>query len=288
MQHTTPAPLLEYHAGTTNTTPRRRRKGGGGEGAGFLTCDTPPLSAALLDVSEGGYVAEGGIVMASLRVSLNGQQFSPPLPFAYFGQQPTVAVLSPSCGPAVGSTLVALSGSQLANGTAYRCKFGQSSSGVAATVLASYRAGVGMRCVSPALAPHVHTLEVSLNAQDYTSSGHAYEVYPHAAVTLLDPRSGPSLGNTATAANRSAGRGCDHRCRFGGSLVVAASWLTDDASSCATPPLAVVINATLALGVDGCGPGYRPGCSLVAAAGQAADRQKPYFLLDFTRTQADC
>ena len=272
-----------HHAGNAPRIPRRdhehraatvaeEEEGGEGEGAGFLTCDTPPLSAELLNVSEGGYVAEGGIVMASLRVSLNGQQFSPPLPFAYFGQQPTVSVLSPSCGPAVGSTLVALSGSQLANGTAYRCKFGQSSSGVAATVLASYRAGVGMRCVSPALAPHVHTLEVSLNAQDYTSSGHAYEVYPHAAVTLLDPRSGPSLGSTTTAARRSAGRGCDHRCRFGGSLVVAASWLTDEASSCATPPLAVVVNATLALGVDGCGPGYRPGCSLVAAAGQAADQ----------------
>ena len=267
-----------HHAGTAPRIPRRDHEHHAAtaaeeeEGAGFLTCDTPPLSAALLNVTEGGYVAEGGIVMASLRVSLNGQQFSAPLPFAYYGQQPTVAVLSPSCGPAVGSTLVALGGSQLANGTAYRCKFGHSSSGVAATVLASYSAGVGMRCVSPALAPHVHTLEVSLNAQDYTSSGQAYEVYPHAAVTLLDPRSGPSAGNTTTAASRSAGRGCDHRCRFGGSLVVAASWLTDDASSCATPPLAAVINATLALGVDGCGPGYRPGCTLVAAAGQAADQ----------------
>ena len=250
-----------HHAGTAPQIPRRDHEHHAGtaaeeageaeeeEGAGFLTCDTPPLSAALLNVSAGGYVAEGGVVMASLRVSLNGQQFSPPLPFAYFGQQPAVAELSPSCGPAVGSTLVGLRGSQLANGTAYRCKFGHSSSGVAATVLASYRAGVGMRCVSPALAPHVHTLEVSLNAQDYTRSGQAFEVYPHAAATMLDPRSGPSAGNTMTAVNRSAGSGCDHRCRFGGSLVVNASWLTDEASRCATPPLAAVVNATLALGV---------------------------------------
>jgi len=223
----------------------------------------------MLNVTEGGYVAEGGAVMAALRVSLNGQQFSTPLPFTYFGQQPSVTQLSPSCGPAAGSTLVALSGAQLGNGTAYRCKFGHGSSGVAATVLASYRAGEGMRCVSPALAPRVHTLEVSLNAQDYTRSGQAYEVYPHAAVTRLDPRSGPSAGGTTTQASRSAGRGCDHRCRFGGALVVAAWWATENASECATPPLAAVVNASRALSVA---PAAEPAADPATDEGAAGPR----------------
>jgi len=198
---------------------------------GALICLTPIAGGAAYATA-----ATSG-VQAALRVSLNGQQFSrAPLPFVYFGQ-PTVSSLSPACGPATGGTLVVVSGAQLTNGSAYRCRFGSS-----APVEATYSLADGLRCFSPSGLPEGinGALEVSLNALDYTVDGVPFAVYEHAATRKLQPRSGPASGSTALNVSRSRGTGCDHRCRFGGTLVVGAAYLVDDESACGTPPIGSV------------------------------------------------
>ena len=216
---------------------------------GYLTCSTPPLTG---DALQAAVEDEGG-TPASLRISLNGQQFAPPLPFVYFGQ-PAVSAISPSCGPATGATSIALSGAQLASGTAYRCKFDPGGAAVASTVVASYASGGGMRCVSPSLAMGLHTLEVSLNDQDYTRSGRVFEVYAKANTFDVVPRSGHSNFSTEVNITRNVGTGCDHRCRiwrskltdwydhsfseeYTYSMVVKAGWISDEVTTCVVPPL---------------------------------------------------
>ena len=53
-------------------------------------------------------------------------------------------------------------------------------------------------CRLPAALPTgMHAFEVSLNAQEYTSSGLNFTVYGEPAVQALCPSSGPTLGETA-------------------------------------------------------------------------------------------
>ena len=75
-----------------------------------------------------------------------------------------------------------------------------------------------LRCVSPAAPEGGAAVEVSLNGQQYTTSGVIFSYYALVNVSHLVPSAGPRQGGTAITvfgSGFSAGR--DYRCRFGGS-----------------------------------------------------------------------
>jgi hypothetical protein len=177
--------------------------------------------------------------VAHVEVALNGRQFSSPAqPFTYFGT-PVVSSLSPSCGPALGGTLVDVFGHHLEHGSAYRCRFGHT------RVNASYTAqSASLRCVAPAASPIGSApLEVSLNNQDFTTDGATFATYRAPAVTRLVPRSGIVGGGTRVLVEHGSGPGCDHRCAFGNAseFLVNGTADADDLSTlCSSPPLSLI------------------------------------------------
>jgi hypothetical protein len=174
---------------------------------------------------------------AALKMTLNGRQFAPnSLPFVYFGS-PSISSISPACGPTLGGALVRIVGHQLTNGSAYRCRFG------ASVVNASLIAVTGfILCASPAHQPTgAASLEVSLNAQDFTLSGSQFATYTAPAVTALVPRSGPIMGATLVRVEHGTGSGCDHRCAFGdGREAVVLGGPNGSATLCSSPPLSAI------------------------------------------------
>ena len=211
-------------------------------GVGVGSGDSGSVQEAVINASSIDVIPRSTAV-AQLEVTLNGRQFaSPALPFVYFGT-PLVWSLSPSCGPAHGDTTVQVSGYHLRNGSAYRCKFGS------VVVNASEVEPVdgwlsALRCVSPpALPVGMAPLEVSLNAQDFTSNSIMYTTYLHPSVAKLLPRSGPASGGTLVKVVHGSVGGCDHRCGFGNSSESRVGGSAADADSstlCFAPPLASI------------------------------------------------
>ena len=206
---------------------------------------------------------------AVLDVSLNGRQFTQGGPPYVFYGSPIISSISPACGPTAGGTVLRVLGYQLNHGSAYRCSFGgvdgerlvergsrRSYDGVlerfysAMTVEASLAAVteaagvVALRCVSPPwLSVGAHPVEISLNAQDFTSDGFVFATYAPPNVSAMVPRSGSAAGGTHVRVEHGAGPGCDHRCAFGnGSTSVVAGTATEEAggTACASPPLSAV------------------------------------------------
>lgn len=88
---------------------------------------------------------------ASFSVALNGQDFTngqvPPMNYTYaYHSDPVVVGISPPDGPLSGSTLVRVTGRNFAQGSDYRCRFGNAS--VAATLDGSLQNTLS--CTSPA------------------------------------------------------------------------------------------------------------------------------------------
>ena len=165
-------------------------------------------------------------------VSLNGQQFfgNQSVGFEYLRPE-RVHRISPSSGPELGGTLVHVSGADLYNGSDYNCAFG------ASVVAASYLPTLDrVACVAPAGTPgSSSTLEVSLNAQQFTSDSVAYSHYGAPVVSSFHPSAGPSDGDALVVVRgASLGGGSDRRCRFGACGACASEW------SCGT----CVVNAT--------------------------------------------
>ena len=233
------------------------------ERSGLVRCVTPPLSAA------------DAIDTATVLVALNGQQFHgaaaeaaaegtaaaaaaeeveegtaaaaalAPLAFRYLGA-PSLQSISPSCGPVDGATNLSLSGTQLAGGTDYRCRFADRPSAahlwrhnasarrlgdavvVNASTAARHDGASGLVwCVTPAGWPTTARLyvELSLNGQESTADGVQLVRYAPPSLAALSPASGPVAGATRLriegagaldGAPRSliAPNGCDVRCRF--------------------------------------------------------------------------
>ena len=186
---------------------------GSGSGAFEDTNVSSPMWITYMDV-------------AATEVALNGRQFvEPALPFTYFGT-PVISSFSPSCGPTHGDTLVSVTGYHFRYGSAYRCRFDD------LAVEASFYGSVAdphgtLRCVSPhGLQPGIRSLEVSLNAQDFTANTTMlFAAYTPPTVTELIPHSGSSGGDTLVRVVHGSELGCDYRCAFGNQseVVVAAS-----------------------------------------------------------------
>ena len=121
--------------------------------------------------------------------------------------------VSPRAGSVRGGTAVVVSGSGFADGVDYKCSFGGRS--VPATYAPSY--GV-LSCVSPSgVFGRRVAVEVSLNAQQYTTDAHLFQFYSVPTVSSLSPNTGPVLGGTRVLVHglAFANGGGQHRCRFG-------------------------------------------------------------------------
>ena len=188
-------------------------------------------------------------------VTFNGQQYNHAANFTYHAA-PRVSTLSPSSGPAVGGTLLSLRGTDFscagARCSGYLCRFNVTADTGYERVLpgalvvpASFdRADPrALACVAPTTLPRgTHAFEVSLNAQQFSSSDTTYTVYAPPAVLSLSPSSGPLDGDslvTVTGANfTNAGgsSGTHFLCRFGDNeSIVNATFLADTALGCYSP-----------------------------------------------------
>jgi hypothetical protein len=177
--------------------------------------------------------------LGSVDVTLNGRQFTASgLPFMYFGT-PVVSAVSPACGPVIGGTIVRVTGYHLRDGSAYRCRFG------AVTVNASVdETASEVRCVAPSSLPMgLAPLEVSLNAQDFTTEATLFGTYASPLLTAFEPRSGPVYGGTLVRVVHGSGPGCDHRCAFGNgseTVVHGGGNSASTATVCVAPPLSAI------------------------------------------------
>ena len=179
----------------------------------------------------------------SLRLSLNGQQFSPEgqVVFTMHGLS-KVHSSSPSSGPIAGGTLVVNVGVHLGNGSDYRCRFGS------LVVNATHQsdASLAVSCYSPLVASFGPVaLEVAQNGQQFTSSNNTFTFYgppsigaPDTAITSLFPVAGPSDGSTLVEVRGNAlTGGSDYRCKFADVGGIPASFVNDGAIACRSPPL---------------------------------------------------
>ena len=144
-----------------------------------------------------------------------------------------VSALLPAAGPVAGGTRVAVLGSAFREAPSLRCRF--ESSG--ATAVARY-VGVGqLECAAPPSAgAGLRVVEVSMNGQQFSSSGVRFTYRPAAAVSSVWPSRGAAEGGTAvtvlgsgfSAAAEAAGA---LLCRWNAS-VTAAAYVSESALSC--------------------------------------------------------
>ena len=149
---------------------------------------------------------------ARVRISLNAQQFvaNASVPFVYHGH-PHVDSISPTSGALVGGTLVNVSGSEFASGVHYVCRFGD--------VLepATHADGGGViSCFAPSgVSGETVVVEVSLNAQQYSTQAASFRYYDEPSVSIFSPSSGPDDGGTLVRIDGvGLMGGSDYRCRF--------------------------------------------------------------------------
>ena len=218
--------------------------------ASFAYSENAGLGGASVISCYSPAVAEGGAPVA-LEVSLNAQQYTVEAHgFRYHGL-PVVSGFSPSSGPAVGATLVVVSGGAFDGGSDYRCRWGGCGSCAtewscgACVVNGTFGEGEGgeqtVTCESPSLAgveagasAAAVLLEVSLNSQEYTASNASggrvpvsgrgpegwaellYEYYAPPVMAGVSPALGPHEGATALRLSGSAlgGAGSHLKCRF--------------------------------------------------------------------------
>ena len=163
-----------------------------------------------------------GVVNVS--ISTNGQQFVHIAPWFGYFIQPEVSVLSPSTGPIQGGTLLHVQATLLLGGSAYVIRIGD-------TIVAASWNGTRpyeLTCRVPSsLTPGPHSVEVSLNAYDFSSSGLNATLYDAPIVTELSPATGPLTGNTTVSVMGAHLQGGSQRlCRFG-IVEVPATLMTD-------------------------------------------------------------
>ena len=168
-----------------------------------------------------------------VEVSINSQEHTQDATAFSFYSEPIVSHLRFERGPVSGGTSVAVSGSSFRGGSVYRCRFGPQ------TVNATYDAYHDeLRCVSPAANASGAAVEISLNGQQFTTSGVIFEYYELVSVSHLVPSAGPRQGGTAiTVFGAGFSHGRDYRCRFSGGTpaVVMATVEGDGRIACTTP-----------------------------------------------------
>ena len=121
-----------------------------------------------------------------VEVASNGQQFTSSLVPLVYSAPHVVSSVTPEHGPEGGATQVLVSGASFAGGSDYRCRFG------ASTVNASFHPADGtIRCASSPWPRGSASVEISLNAQQYTSSSVSFTYYSTPTLSAATPRRGP-------------------------------------------------------------------------------------------------
>lgn len=156
---------------------------------------------------------------------------------------PIVSGFAPVSGPLSGGTLVSIHGYAFAKGVDYRCRFGS----INRTVFATFDTVVQqLRCRAPpgdrwdVGEASAAALEVSLNGQQYTSTGLLFTQHaPFAPVRLRPPR-GETLGGSLVRVDFDArGQSTPFEnilCRFGAASPSVPLQHTDDWALCEAPP----------------------------------------------------
>ena len=117
--------------------------------------------------------------VAMVSVSTNGQQYTNVKPFQYYAA-PMIAEISPQSGPVHGKTNVTIVGANLGNGSNLKCRFGATPPMLSTAYYVSPAVDDGegtLWCVSTVgfAGGTSVSLEVSLNAQQYTKTTALYQ-----------------------------------------------------------------------------------------------------------------
>lgn len=174
-------------------------------------------------------------------ISTNAQQFSNLKEYTYYAH-PTISSISPSSGPSQGGTRIDVIGKHMREGSDYVCQFGGSPTiQVDATFLSSPSNRV--QCYSrPVPGSRTLALEVSLNAQQYSTDSHDFTFFNPPEILSLSPSTGPVKGGTRIQLSGVGfADGSHYLCRFTGptnqAFQVQAVYLSDALSTCITPEL---------------------------------------------------
>ena len=147
-------------------------------GASRLRCLTPP--------SSGGVSGWVGVQLSSFHGALSsGGSF-------YYHAPMTASGATPPIGPERGGTRVTVLGGGFRDAYTLRCAFGSSS----APVLARYVDESQLECSSPLHAAGSAAVLLSMNGQQYASSGVSFTYQPSASVSYISPASALSEGGT--------------------------------------------------------------------------------------------
>ncbi|CAM9657218.1 unnamed protein product, partial [Ectocarpus fasciculatus] len=174
---------------------------------------------------------------ATLRLSVNGQQFvETGLAFQYLIES-TVRGITPSSGPQQGGTLVEVDGTGFVNSTGLSCRL--AGRRLPATFVDSGR----LRCTTPPSTASfpllAMPLEVSNNGVDFTNSSRGqFSFVPALDIRHLWPMSGPAGGGTSVSVYGTGFSSGTSKvlCIFGAHMTLATVH-SDDELSCLTPSL---------------------------------------------------
>ena len=173
----------------------------------------------------------------TLKVSLNGEEFSESFVVFRFDIASRNLVVEPLTGPIIGGTVVLIRGLHFEgtwNMDVVKCSFG----GEIVSAFQSTQHAIKCR-TPPVIAPRVVSVEVSTNAGiDFTDqrAQFSYEEIRH--VSSLHPRVGPSTGLTLVTVHGGPFPNYTDtlRCRFG-NQIVPAFFISHDALQCVSPHL---------------------------------------------------
>ena len=166
----------------------------------------------------------------------------------FFHARMWVSAVAPLLGPVEGGTRLSLLGSHFREAATLRCRFEESS----ATVVARYVDSSQLECATPVQAgASSRVVEVSMNAQQFSSSGVAFTYVAAAAVSSVWPERGASEGGTPVTLHGANLLSVSEQlgylqCRFN-STVVRGSLVGDDTLVCnstSTPAGVVSVEVT--------------------------------------------
>lgn len=182
----------------------------------FGATNSTAVSATLHDDSELFCTSPSGTYgAATMRISMNGQQYLySSLEFNFY-RVPLAARLSPSTGPVQGGTFVVIYGDYMHGGSDRLCQFSLNTAPVPLVALPeSENASV---CVTlPVDATQSRSLSLTLNGQQYVDSGLMFHFMQEASISAMSPAAGPIHGQMLISIDGLAFDGGDDlRCRFG-------------------------------------------------------------------------
>ena len=150
----------------------------------------------------------------------------------YYHSPMTASGATPSIGPERGGTRVCVLGGGFRDAYTLRCAFGSSS----APVLARYVDESQLECTSPFHAAGSAAVLLSMNGQQYASSGVSFTYQPSASVSYISPATALSEGGTPVTVHGAGFSSASEAlgvltCRIGGA-VRRAVWASSSAIVC--------------------------------------------------------